>query len=172
MKNFCILLMALNIGCSDFYTSGTIHSASIASDMSLKKREIQATRKSQILFNNQSHIIMIARYLNDIDSALLEGEKGEVFIIEIYDKFEKLDIKNISFVLKTAYTELESSAVTKLNANSYIKQDISYNSLYKVSFKSLGARGRDSLVLEARIKGLGTMAFNYGYAKIKSNLNY
>ena len=159
MKFFavCVCVAFMLTSCSDFYKKDFVHIASAyykpKDEKSIKEREIQAMRKSQILQDNHTRVLMIARYVNEINKEWLENTSGEVFLIEVYDsvessKIEKLDSKNLG-----TFTP-----------------DIAYNDVYLVSFKRIGERGRDTLKLFAEIKGVGRMSFDFGYAKRESKL--
>lgn len=164
------------MGCSDFYKKDFVHIASAhykpQDEKLIKERDIQAMRKSQILQDNHTRVLMIARYMNEIDKKWIEPESGEVFLIEVYDKFNLVNEKNMKFTLKTAYNSLESNKIEKLDSKKLgiFSPDIAYNDAYLVTFDRIGKRGRDTLELFAEIIGIGHMSFDFGYAKRKSKL--
>lgn len=178
MKFFavCVGVTFMLMGCSDFYKKKFVHIASAhyksQDEKSIKEREIQAMRKSQILQDNHTQILMIARYINEIDKKWIGAESGEVFLIEVYDKLDVVSEKNMKFSLKTAYNSLESSKIEKLDSKNLgnFSPDITYNDVYFVAFEGIGKRGKDTLKLFAEIKGVGRMSFDFGYAKRESKL--
>ncbi|WP_233706630.1 hypothetical protein [Helicobacter marmotae] len=173
---FLIMLIICVQGCSDFYAKDFIHIASATQgtkeENTQKEREIQAMRKSQILQDEHTRVLMIVRYVNEIDSTLLQNGKEEVFLVEVYAKDETLSPNLFSFTLSNTYKSTQANAIIKLSKEELAQfaPDIIYNDVYKVSFAHMGARGRDSLKLLAHIKGIGDMSFDFGYAKAKSNL--
>ena len=157
MKFFavCVGVAFMLTSCSDFYKKDFVHIASAyykpKDEKSIKEREIQAMRKSQILQDNHTRVLMIARYVNEINKEWLENTSGEVFLIEVYDKLDEISEKNMKFSLKTAYNSVESSKIEKLDSKNLgtFTPDIAYNDVYLVSFKRIGERGRDTLKLFA-----------------------
>ena len=177
MKFFVACVVAFMLtSCSDFYKKNFVHIASAhykpQDEKSIKEREIQAMRKSQILQDNHTQILMIARYINEIDKKWIGAESGEVFLIEVYDKLDVVSEKNMKFSLKTAYNSVESSKIEKLDSKNLgtFTPDIAYNDVYLVTFDRIGERGKDALKLFAEIKGVGRMSFDFGYAKRESKL--
>ena len=192
---FLVFLGALLLGCSDFYNKDFVHVASAHNlskeERAKKEREIQAMRKSQIIQDSQSRLVMIARYVNDYSKDLAKeliahkseqkksdsgfGVGGEVFLIEVYDKHDEISPKDMRFVFANPFESVESRQVTKLSQKEleHIAQfvpDIAYNDVYLVLFDPISARGRESLRLEARVKNLGNMRFEFGYIVRKSKL--
>ncbi|STP10455.1 Uncharacterised protein [Helicobacter cinaedi] len=178
MKFFavCVCVAFMLTSCSDFYKKDFVHIASAhykpKDEKSIKEREIQAMRKSQILQDNHTRVLMIARYVNEINKEWLENTSGEVFLIEVYDKLDEISEKNMKFSLKTAYNSVESSKIEKLDSKNLgtFTPDIAYNDVYLVTFDRIGERGKDALKLFAEIKGVGRMSFDFGYAKRESKL--
>ncbi|TLD97005.1 hypothetical protein LS71_005175 [Helicobacter jaachi] len=173
--SFCIIMIFF-AGCSDFYRSNFVHIASTHDipkvEKTLKERQIQAMRKSQILEHNHTRAIMITHYVNDIDAHLVDKNDGEVFFVEVYDKEHQISQNQLTFKLTNPYKSIQARAISKLAPNELgaLAPDIIYNDVYKVSFEPIGQRGRDALKLYAHIENVGDMVFDYGYAKRKSNL--
>lgn len=169
-----LFMTFLCAGCSDFYKKDFVHvpSAFHEADRSQKEREIQAMRKSQILEDNHTRVLMIARYMNEIDKRFIQAGEGEVFLVEVYDKRDELDVSKMTFQIHTPYNSLESLKVEKLNINDLgsLAPDIAYNDVYRVVFDTIGVRGKDGLKLLVEVKGIGSMSFDFGYAKRKSKL--
>lgn len=178
MKFFavCVGVAFMLMGCSDFHKKNFVHIASAhyksKEEKSLKEREIQAMRKSQILQDNHTRVLMIARYVNEINKEWVKGIGGEVFLIEVYDKLDELNEKKMKFSLKTTYNSLESSKIEKLDSKNLgsFTPDIAYNDVYLVAFEGVGKRGKDALKLFVEIEGVGRMSFDFGYAKRESKL--
>lgn len=171
-----LFMTFLCAGCSDFYKKNFVHVPSalheLQEDRSQKEREIQAMRKSQILEDNHTRVLMIARYMNEIDKRFIHAGEGEVFLVEVYDKRDELDASKMTFRIQTPFNSLESDKVEKLNINDLgsLAPDIAYNDVYRVVFDAIGMRGKDELKLLVEVKGIGSMSFDFGYTKRKSRL--
>ena len=162
-------------GCSDFYRKDFIHITSAYEDSkekrAFKEREIQAMRKSQILIHNHTRVVMIVRYMNEVDDTFGGSDNKEVFFVELYDKLGQVKLKDLQFSLKNIYKSIKPSNVSKLSTADmeFLKPDVIYNDMYKVVFESIGARGKDMLQFNVEIAGVGNMSVDFSYAK-KSNL--
>ncbi|MCX2716335.1 hypothetical protein OQH61_01090 [Helicobacter sp. MIT 21-1697] len=171
-----ICMSAWIMGCSDFYRKDFIHITSAHQDskekQAFKEREIQAMRKSQILVDNHTRIVMIVRYMNEVDDTFGGSDNKEVFFVEIYDKLGQVGLKDLQFSLKNMYKSIEPSDVSKLSVADMevLKPDVVYNDMYKVVFESIGARGKDMLRFNVEIVDVGSMSVDFSYAKAKSNL--
>lgn len=179
IKVFTLCLCALfTLGCSDFYRKDFVHITSALQsaeeDKTHLEKSVQAMRKSQIMQDNQIRVLGITRYVNQIDPQLLDSDekKYQVFWVELYDKSDKLRANDLLFTLSTSYKSIKPLKVVKLTRQELgaFAPDIAYNDVYKVIFKSIGERGRDTTQLKLEIKGVGKMNFYYGYVKRKSNL--
>ncbi|WP_276925220.1 hypothetical protein [Helicobacter japonicus] len=170
--NLCAVMF---LGCSDFYHKDFVHIPSAHNapkkQKIQKENEIQAMRKGQILKNNRTQILMIVRYMNDISDEFVKNDKGEVFLVEIYSREGKLPANLLTFSLQNVYKNIQSNKVSALNKQELgdFVPDIAYNDVYKVSFDSMGFRGRESLKFIAHIKDIGDISFDFGYTQPKSN---
>lgn len=176
----CVIIgICMNVwiaGCSDFYRKDFIHITSAYEDSkekrAFKEREIQAMRKSQILIHNHTRVVMIVRYMNEVDDTFGGSDNKEVFFVELYDKLGQVKLKDLQFSLKNIYKSIKPSNVSKLSTADmeFLKPDVIYNDMYKVVFESIGARGKDMLQFNVEIAGVGNMSVDFSYAKAKSNL--
>lgn len=172
------LYTILILGCSDFYRKDFVHITSALQSIEENKtsleKSVQAMRKSQIMQDNQIRVLGITHYVNQIDLQRLDPDekKYQVFWVELYDKSDKLQASDLLFTLSTSYKSIRPLKVIKLTRQELgtFAPDIAYNDVYKVIFKPIGERGRDTLQLKLEIKGVGKMDFYYGYVKRKSNL--
>ena len=170
---FIIIMCVLCVGCSDFHRKDFVHipSAHNSTQKTQKENAIQAMRKGQILDNNRTRVLMIVRYMNEVSKDFVSGS-DEVFLVEMYARDEKIAQNRLSLTLKNTYKSIEAYEVLIQDKRDLgqFAPDIVYNDIYKVSFSSIGFRGRDSLKLIAHIKGIGDISFDFGYIKLKGNL--
>ncbi|WP_300448988.1 hypothetical protein [uncultured Helicobacter sp.] len=176
-KNILIILSTTMLcACSDFFRTDFTHIPSVHNApkeiQTTKELEIQAMRKSQILENNRTRVLMIVRYMNEIDKKFLKQDEGEVFLVEIYTKDTSIPLKSLTFHLSNGYKSIESVQILKMQKADlgHFIPDITYNDIYKVVFHSIGLRGRDNLKFSAQIQNIGSMDFDFGYAKRESKL--
>lgn len=161
--------------CSDFYAKDSIHIPSanhpIKNQKIKNERKVQAMRKSQILENNHTRVLMIAHYINEIDSSIVEKNK-EIFLVELYSREDDVPMKSLSFSLDNGYKTIEAINISKIEPNEIkdFAPDIAYNDVYKVVFNSIGLMGRNNLKLHVEILNIGSMSFDFGFVKAKSNL--
>lgn len=168
----CIFMNA----CSDLNRSNVLFVASANAlpkeQEMIKKLDIQAMRKAQIIEDNHTRVLMIAHYMNEIDKSFIKQDKGEVFLVELYARDVHIDLDSLDFTLISTYHTLKAQHISKQNIEELgiFAPDVSYNDVYKVVFDSIGFRGRDNLKLIAEIVDIGMMQFDFSYAKSKSKL--
>lgn len=169
----CVLCILICSGCSDVSTYSLIPSAK-NTDITQEKRlerKVQASRKAEIIQGKYTPFVAIATYLNDVDHI---NAPREVFLIELYEKKPDPKIQNkLSFTLLSHDIHMESLFVTRLNPHQYtdiLRPKNPYNTIFVVEFDSISKKHRETMKLQATIKDVGSMTFDFGYPVLKSKL--
>ncbi|WP_104722593.1 hypothetical protein [Helicobacter mesocricetorum] len=136
---------------------------------SLEESYIQATRKTEIIYQEKTQIILIATHLSEFDEETYPKQKGEVFFISVYQsERERGFLKEYNLVLNDGEKPLK---VTPLKASELkglmAEYAIPWGEHYLLEFSPQNKRIQDRLSITISHKKFGENTLNFGFKAIQ-----
>lgn len=136
---------------------------------SLQESYIQATRKTEIIYQEKTQIILIATHLNEFDEEAYPKQKGEIFFVSVYQSEGKKDfLKAYNLVLNNGEKPLK---VTPLKADELeglmAEYAMPWGEYYLLEFSPQNKRIQDRLSITLSHKKFGENTLNFGFKAIQ-----
>ncbi|MDE5603013.1 MAG: hypothetical protein K2I71_03720 [Helicobacter sp.] len=135
----------------------------------LEESYIQATRKTEIIYQQKTQIILIATHLNEFDKEAYHKQKGEVFFVSVYQSDGGKDFfKEYNLVLNNGekplkITPLKASELEGLMA----EYAMPWGEYYLLEFPPQNKRIQDRLSLTISHKKFGENTLNFGFKALQ-----
>lgn len=132
---------------------------------------LQATRKTELIVQGNTQIVVIATHLNEFDWIKFPREEGEIFFLDVYQTR-----KNGKGFLKNGYeirlaNGAKPSKITRLkkeDLEGMIAQNATqWGEYYWVEFPKQDKRTQDRMILVLSHKDFGENTLEFGFKKIK-----
>lgn len=123
-----------------------------------QEKMMQVTRKSEIIVEGKTQIVMFTTYLSELDRE--KYENGEYFFVEIDFEDEKIGIRDVHFFL-AGYKPVEIKFIKNPNKEGFFVHS-PWNKGYLVRFDSIPQTEISTLKLIAKIKNK-EMKFDYSF---------
>lgn len=166
MKHFWVGILILSLA----VLSGCVDVDSVKSKLIPSKPEesyIQATRKSELVFDETTRIVLIAVHLNAYDEQKYPHEKGEIFFVDVYQSAQ-----NSKGFLENGYNLKLSNGESPVKITRLQKEDLRdfmlsnamrWGEYYWVEFAPQDKRVQDSLMLVLSHPKFGENTLKFGF---------
>lgn len=136
---------------------------------SLQESYIQATRKTEIIYQEKTQIILIATHLNEFDEEKYPKQRGEVFFINVYQsEGEKDFLKAYNLVLNNGEKPLKVTPLKAYDLEGLMAEyAIPWGEYYLLEFSPQNKRTQDRLSLTISHQKFGESTLNFGFKAIQ-----
>ncbi|CAM2914297.1 hypothetical protein [Helicobacter burdigaliensis] len=164
MKNFLWFLVLFFMGCEGAKFT--------LAPSKPQESYVQATRKTELTYENRTQIVLVATHLNAYDIKKYPKEEGEVFLIDVYEGVnaknnsdEKGFLNNhYSLRLANGDTPLEFKMLKKEELEPIMQENATrWGEYYLVKFPMQNKRDRDRLVLILSHPKYGENLMSFGF---------
>lgn len=150
--------------------SGCVDIDSVKSRLIPSKPEesyIQATRKSELVFDETTRIVLIAVHLNTFDEQKYPHEKGEIFFIDVYQSAQNSKgflENNYRLSLSNGESPFKITRLQKEDLQDFMLQNaMRWGEYYLVEFAPQDKRVQDSLTLVLSHPEFGENILKFGF---------
>ena len=132
---------------------------------------VQATRKTELIFEDKTQIVLIATHLNAYNSKAYLHSEGEVFFVDVYQSAQNgksflengYDLKLNNGQIPLEVKRLQKEELTGLMAQNSMR----WGEYYLFRFAPQGKRERDNLGLVLSHQDFGKNFLIFGFKAIK-----
>lgn len=163
-KNFLWILVLFFLGCkgAKFTLAPTKPQESY----------VQATRKTELVYDNKTQMVLVATHLNAYDEQKYPKEEGEIFLVDVYEGInaKKASVKKgfleneYALRLANGDTPLEFKPVKKEELEPIMQENATrWGEYYLVRFPMQNKRDRDRLILILSHPQYGENSMSFGF---------
>lgn len=128
---------------------------------------IQATRKSELVFNEITRIVLIAVHLNAYDEEHYPHEKGEVFFVDVYQNEQNTlgFLENhYQLTLSNGESPIKVTRLQREDLQDFMQQNaMRWGEYYLIEFAPQDKRVQDSLTLILSHPKFGQNSLKFGF---------